>query len=257
VWEPCHKLALEASCNTGARRAHVTIDEVSRMDEPRASSLRWAWAARQREADRERVAVGGWCAPTRGIFGLLESSGAEGLRALETYMRAQTGDALAFAQAHQSLMARSAWGHALVAGWDEDAQLLSVAQVGDAHWVWVRAGEVLTWRWGRIPVDDYYEAPPVEYTGGTMVATRDRRERATWLGILDGLPHPAPWPHVSAMEARAGDALVLLPRRSGELLHSQPGRLLEALEAPGEAACWRLLELGGARGMQGAMVLWL
>ena len=39
----------------------------------------------------------------------------KGLRALETYMRAQDGDSIAFGQAHQSLLARGAWGHALIA----------------------------------------------------------------------------------------------------------------------------------------------
>jgi hypothetical protein len=149
------------------------------------ASLRWAWAARGVGG-----AVRGWCAPARGAFGLLESSGQEGLGALETYMRAQDGDSIAFGQAHQSLLARGAWGHALIARWEPEVRLLSVAQAGDAHWIWARDGEILAWRWGRTPLDDYYEGPPVVYGGGSMLALRGRRERTSWLGMLEGMVPP-------------------------------------------------------------------
>lgn len=199
----------------------------------------------------------GWCAPARGAFGLLESSGQEGLRALETYMRAQDGDSIAFGQAHQSLMARGAWGHALIARWEPEVGLLSVAQTGDAHWIWARGGELLAWRWGRTPLDDYYEGPPVVYGGGSMLALRGRRERTSWLGMLEGMVPSSPWPYMSALAVARGDQLVLLTRGAAEALRGAPRAVLGALEAEGEQACGRLLELGRAEGAQGALVVWL
>jgi hypothetical protein len=201
------------------------------------------------------ASVGGWSAPWEGAFGLLEASSPEALRALETYMRAQAGDALGFAQAHQALLARAAWGHALVARWAPELDAWVMAQVGDAHWALVRGDEIVAWRWGRIPMDDYYEGSPAEGVGA-LVATRARRERMSWLGVLDGLPHHAPWPSLSAVAALPGDVLVLGTRGVMTRLSVMPQYVIEACARHDEAACGLLLEAASLADEQRVMMVW-